>query len=288
MRRLKNYRVVLCLLFMLLGNSVYAQLSLGKKSDLRDLNNKTLKVVLENNSIVDLAIREGIEDNWKLSNYEFCNIDEFNQIKGDTSYYFLVRVEGIFNKEREPGIEFISLLKGGPAGVDNIADMDEILALPISSSEGGFGTVSSYIPTYINIIQNHVLRVQRNKISANVGLAWYSNNLKEIKGKEVLINREELADNLSEESANELLGEEITIVDFSEIEDALLINKKGCVVSLSVAPEVPQMGSFCYKMLISTDTKELLYFKKQRIRTKTPKGFLESDIKAFVFRSFIG
>ncbi len=262
---------------------MYAQLSFNKKSDLKDFNNKTLKVVVENNSIVDLAIRESIENSWKLSKYEFCDLDEFNELRGDSSYYFIVRVDGIFNKEREPGIEYISLLKGGPEGVENIVDMEEILALPINSSEGGFGTIISYIPSYINIFQNYVLRVQKTKISANIGIAWYSNNLKELKGKTLLINRDELADNLTEESANALLDKEMSIVDFSEIEHALLINKNDCVVSLSVSPEVEQTGSYCYKMLISTDKNELLYYKKQRIKTKTPKGFLESDIKAFVF-----
>ena len=102
----------------------------SKKEDLKDLNSKTLMVVLENNSLTDLTLKQAVEKEWKLSKISFCNLDEFEKIKTDSTYYFLIRVKGIFKKEREPSIEFLSLLKGGENAAAGIDEMYDVLSLP--------------------------------------------------------------------------------------------------------------------------------------------------------------
>lgn len=262
----------------------HSQLDLfSKKESLQDLNYKTLVVVLENDSMVDLALREAVEKKWELSEFRFCDTEEFDKIKGDTSYYFLVRVKGIFKKEREPAIEFLSLLKGGPAGVKGVDKMADILSLPLQPVDDREGTIVPFVESYVNIIQAHVLRIQRKKIAAHIGLAWYANRLNEISGKKVLINEENLAGNLSREAAERLLKNGVSLADETEIDQALTRGDAGTLVTLCVEPGVEQQGSYCYKMLISTDSNELFYYKKQKVSPKTPKGFLKDDIEAIVF-----
>ena len=52
-------------------NTALAQLDLKKKENLKDLEGKTLYVVIDNNSIESLALKEAVEKNWILSNYTF-------------------------------------------------------------------------------------------------------------------------------------------------------------------------------------------------------------------------
>ena len=66
------------------------------------------------------------------------------------------------------------------------------------------------------------------------------------------------------------------------MDNALENKRPQTLVSLSIAPKNPLAGSYCYKMLISTNTNELFYYKKQKITTKNPQGFLNDDIKAIV------
>lgn len=285
MKPIKIFSYLILTVVLFVSHSTYAQIDLfNKKENLKDFNYKTLMVVIENNSIVDLALKEAVEKKWKISKYEFCNLDEFEQLKGDTSYYFLVRVQGIFKKEREPGIEFLSLLKGGPAGVKGVDQMADILSLPFQSVDDNQGNILPYVGSYVKIMQAHVLRVQKKKIAAHIGLAWYANRLNEIKDKQVLINENDLLENLSRSEAESLLKNSVRIVGEEEIEQVLNDEAAKTLVTLLIAPDVDQQGSYCYKMLISADSHELFYYKKQKISPKTPKGFSKEDIKAIVFQ----
>ncbi len=284
MKRIGLYAYLIFVAALFIPGEAYSQMDLfGKKEYLQDFNYKTLVVVLENNSMIDLAIKEAVEKRWELSEFRFCDLDEFDKIKGDTSYYFLVRVKGIFKKEREPAIEFLSLLKGGPQGVKGVDKMADILSLPFQPVDGGDGNIVPYINAYVNIMQAHVLRIQRKKIAAHIGISWYSNRLVEVPGKNILINENDLAENFGREQAERFLKKGVTIVGEDEIERALEIGAPKTVVTLCISPGVEQQGSYCYKMLISTDGGELFYYKKQKINARHPKGLSKEDIMAFVF-----
>lgn len=284
MKRIGFYVCAIVMMLLSVLNDAHAQIDLfNKKESLKDFNYKTLMVVLENNSMADLALKEAVEKGWELSDYQFCDLNEFEQIKGDTSYYFLVRVKGIFKKEREPGIEFLSLLKGGPATVKGVDQMADILSLPFQPVDDSEGVIVPFIDAYVKIFQAHVLRVQKKKIAAHLGIAWYANRLGELKNKQVLINENDLSELLSRSEAEDLMKEGVTIVDESEIDQALINKDSKTVVTLSIAPSVEQQGSYCYKMLISTDGNELFYYKKQKVSVKNPKGFSKEDIRAIVF-----
>ncbi|MEF9986127.1 MAG: hypothetical protein RSC28_03340 [Bacteroidales bacterium] len=277
-----TYLVLAVLLFA--SNVVYAQIDLfNKKESLKDFNYKTLVVVLENNSIVDLALKDAIEKEWQLSKYKFCNLDEFEQLKGDTSYYFLTRVKGIFKKEREPAIEFLSLLKGGPKEVKGVDQMADILSMPLQDIDDTQGAIIPYISAYVKIFQAHVLRIQKKKIAAHLGISWYANRLGEIKGKRVLINENDLSRQVTEAGEMVSLETAVSIVGEDEIYKAIDNKEPKTIVTLVISPTIEQQGSFCYKMLLSTDSNELFYYKKQKISSKTPTGLLKEDIRAIVF-----
>lgn len=282
-----KFRLITCLLILaawFVPQQACAQLDLfNKKEYLSDFNNKTLMVVLENNSLADLALKEAVEKKWELSNYQFCSLEEFDRMKTDTSYYFLVRVKGVFKKEREPAIEFLSLLKGAPEAAKGLDQMPDILSLPFQAADDEQGYILPYVNSYLNVIQAHVLRIQRKKLAAHIGLAWYANRLGEIKDKQVLINEEELAENFSREEAEKLLKNGVHLVEPDVIEKALDSNSSKTLVTLCIAPGIEQQGSFCYKMLLSADGSELFYYKKQKVNAKNPKGFSREDVKAFVF-----
>lgn len=280
----KIFKIICMLTLTLTGfcNVLLAQLDLKKKDNLKDIESKILYIVIDNNSLESLALKEAVENNWILSKYEFIDQNKYNNIKDNSQDYFIIKTEGKFKKEKEPGIEFLSLVKGGKTSNDGtIQDVADIISLPMQSSEESDGTVVPFLGAYIKIMQDYVQRVQKNKISAHIGLSWYSNRLKEIKNKNILINEEDLAD--QDEDLSDIMVSQIKIVEEDKIEKALNEKTPQTLVSLSVAPLHPLVGSYCYKMLISTNTNELYYYKKQKITTKNPKGFTRDDFKAIVY-----
>ena len=194
-------------------NTALAQLDLKKKENLKDLEGKTLYVVIDNNSIESLALKEAVEKNWILSNYTFIDGEKYDNLKSDPNDYFLVKTEGKFKKEREPGIEFLSLVKGGGTNENGgINESSDIISLPMQSIDDSDGTIIPYLGAYVKIIQDYVQRVQKKKISAHIGLSWYSNRLKEIKTKNVLISENDLSDILVDEDISDILVPQVKIV----------------------------------------------------------------------------
>jgi len=251
----------------------------SKKEDLKDLNGKTLMVVLENNSIIDLTLKQSVEKEWDLSKVEFCDPDKFEKIKTDSSYYFLIRVKGIFKKEREPSIEFLSLLKGGEEAYMGLDEMYDVLSLPFQQIDDPDGYIIPYIDAYINIIKSHVLRVQKKKIAATLGLSWYSNRLQELKGKEVLVNEADLSGIVSKEEAGKMLKKSGKVVEEDVIYEAIDNKKANTAYTICIGPEVEKQGSYCYKMVVSADSHDIYYYRKQKVNAKNPKGFLPEDLK---------
>ena len=72
------------------------------RNNFRNFGAKTTKVVLSDEGIIDAYIRDAVKKEWKISPYEFCSPQEYEKIKEDTTYFFLVRTDGIFNDEYEP------------------------------------------------------------------------------------------------------------------------------------------------------------------------------------------
>ena len=278
MKTFKNFLIALVAILMALPTISQAQV-FSKKEDLMDLNSKTLMVVLENNSMIDLTLKQSVEKEWKLSKVEFCDLNQFEKIKTDTSYYFLIRVKGIFKKEREPSIEFLSLLKGGEEAYMGLDEMYDVLSLPFQQIDDPDGYIIPYIDAYINIIQSHVLRVQKKKIAATLGLSWYSNRLQELKGKEILVNELDLSNTITEGEANKILKESGRVVEEDIIYEAIDNKKANTAYTICIGPEVEKQGSYCYKMVVSADSHDIYYYRKQKVNAKNPKGFLPEDLK---------
>lgn len=278
MKTFKNFLIALVAILMALPTISQAQV-FSKKEDLKDLNSKTLMVVLENNSMIDLTLKQSVEKEWKLSKVEFCDLNQFEKIKTDTSYYFLIRVKGIFKKEREPSIEFLSLLKGGEEAYMGLDEMYDVLSLPFQQIDDPDGYIIPYIDAYINIIQSHVLRVQKKKIAATLGLSWYSNRLQELKGKEILVNELDLSNTITEGEANKILKESGRVVEEDIIYEAIDNKKANTAYTICIGPEVEKQGSYCYKMVVSADSHDIYYYRKQKVNAKNPKGFLPEDLK---------
>jgi hypothetical protein len=69
-------------------------------------------VIQGNNSLEDIVLMDAVKQHWHLSPYEFCNMEAFENIKRDTNFFFLMKVDGQFSKEKEPAMEFLTLVKG--------------------------------------------------------------------------------------------------------------------------------------------------------------------------------
>ena len=81
-----------------------------RKEKLKDITTKTVKVVMTGDEILDEALKQSVTSTWTMSPFEFCTQEEFNKIKSDSKFYFLIVVKGQQRKESEPGIDLLTMV----------------------------------------------------------------------------------------------------------------------------------------------------------------------------------
>ena len=272
---MKKLIILITALIMPLMAGAQAQIT-TKKVKIEDFTQKVTKVVLNGNPFYDTSFKDEVAARWRISPYEFCTLEEFEGLKGNDSYYFLILTQGQFRKETAPGLQFISLVKGGQGADKGIGEMLEVVSLPFASAEYPSGRELIFLPAFLDIIQNHTLEAMENDFNAYGGLSNTAQKLGKAGNMDIVISEDDLNSLVSKEMTD---SEGMTVTDEDDADSYMLDEVSGTLVSYVVAPSEPVKGSFCYKMLIDAQTHELYYYRKHKISPKAGVGFLPEDIE---------
>ena len=264
---------------LLITTEIFGQVQITtRREKLKDFTSKTTKVVLTGDEFLDEAMKESVAATWTVSPYEFCTNDEFQKLKTDANFYFLMVVKGQFRRESEPGIDMLTLVKGGEGADTSINDMFEVVSFPLRSSEDPSGREFVLLPAFLKIIQSHTTGLTETEMKAYSSIG--AKDSKKLRIKRIFFWSEDFAPQVDEQTKRSLDEDILIKEDEDEVDEIFSEGTFNTVVSYVVAPSEPVNGSICYKMLIGSDNHELYYFKKHKITAKSGKGFLTSDLKA--------
>ncbi len=249
-----------------------------KKVKLSDFTEKVTKVVMNGNGFYDTVLKEEVTSRWRISPYEFCTLEEFENIKGNSQYYFLISTEGQFRKETAPGLRFLTLVKGGEGADKGISEMLEVVSIPFASAEYPSGRELIFLPALLDIMQEHTLASMEKDITAYGGLGNYTSNISKSGDMTIVFSEDDLYHTVNEFMVSQKFDEDMIITDEESADKYMQENATGTLVSYVVVPSEPVLGSYCYKMLIDAQTHKLYYFRKHKISKKSGAGFLPEDI----------
>lgn len=255
-----------------------------KKVKIGDFTQKITKIVLSGNEFIDTAFKDEVTARWRISPYEFCTLEEFNNMKNSDEYYFLIITNGQFKKDLSPTIQFMTLIKGGKGSDQGIDGMLEIVSLPVASAQFPSGREITYIPAFLDIIQDYTLDSMEKDANAYGGLTNYTANIVRSEDMKIAFSKDDLAvslDNLDE--GTDSFGKDMLIMEEEEVDALMAEGAEGTIVSYVVAPFEPQNGMYCYKMLIDTQNHKLYYYKRHKITAKDGPGFLKEDLKRIYY-----
>lgn len=275
---MKKLTVIVLALIMPFLAAAQAQID-TKKVKIGDFTQKVTKVVLTGNQFYDACLQSEVSTKWHVSPYEFCSMAEFEKMKTDASYYFLITTKGQFKKEAEPGLTFLTLVKGGKNSEKGIDEMLEIVAFPYASAEDPSGREISFLPSVLDIIQNYALDSMEKDINAYTGLPNYTMNITKSGDMKLVFAESDLSSEVTADVKSQLFDENVLVLDADDAEDYLTKNNENTLVSYVVAPTSAKAGSYCYKMLMDPRANKLYYFRKHRISKKAGVGFLLEDVK---------
>jgi hypothetical protein len=276
---MKKFLILLAAIIMPLAAAAQAQIT-TKKIKISDFPEKTTKVVLTGNVLYDAVLKEEIAARWRIAPYEFCTLQEFNELKGKSNYYFLITTKGQFKTEGEPGLQFLTLVKGGEAAENGIDQMLEIVSLPIASAEEPSGRELTFLPVFITILQQYAQDAIDNDLNAYIGLSNYSKNLAETRTMNILIADTDLDPQMSQSAKDLYLKDGVSTADQETVDKNLTQAQENTIISYVAAPTNPKAGSYCYKMLIDPQTYQLYFFRKHRVSTKYGAGFADYDLRS--------
>ena len=245
-----------------------------------DFTDKVTQVVLTGNALVSNALRQEVVAGWTASAFEFCTLEQFEKLKTQEDYYFLMVLESQFKGEERPGVSFLALLKGGPEAQKGIGAMFEVVALPLMAALGSTGRELTYLSGLLKTVQEYTLEaMESEKVAYN--MEHWVNSIYSKWGslKQVLMADEDLAPTVTEKDLSKRLSEHFQVVDTSVADQAYLDASYNTLTSYVVAPIFPEKGSYCYKMLFEADTHSLIYLAKHKIDAKKGVGFLPEDIR---------
>lgn len=273
-------RIIVATAALLLSLVTWGQAQIDtKKVKISDFTQKITKVVLTGNMFYDGSLKSEIAAKWHVSPFEFCSMQEYEALKGDDNYYFLLTVQGQFRKESEPGLTFLSLLKGGKNASEGIDEMLEIVSFPLASAEDPTGREYVFLQAVLDIIQNYALDSMENDINAYTGLPNYTMNITKSGDMTIVFSEKDLSGEVTPQVRNQCFDEKVLVLEEEEADEYMSPEKSSTLVSYVVAPTSGKAGSYCYKMLIEPQTNTLYYFRKHKITKKAGPGFLAEDIR---------
>jgi len=273
---MKRLFIILSMVLFPLMAGAQAQIN-TKKVKISDFTEKITKVVLTGNDFYDSILKDEVKTHWRVSPYEFCTYDEFMQERNDSGYYFLLTTTGQFKRESEPGLSLLTLVKGGTGATIN--SMLEVAYIPMASAEDPSGRESVFLPALLNILQDHTLKSMEKDINGYFGLSNSTSDLSKAANLQIVFSEGDLSGEITREFRDLNFDSDMTVTDEDNADDHILNATPGTLVSYVVTPSEQKNGSYCYKMLINSETHELYYFRRHRLSKKAGAGFLAEDIK---------
>ena len=247
---------------------------------LEDFTDKVTKVVIPEDVFLQSALRQEVVSTWNASAFEFCTMEEFDALKTGDNYYFLIVTANRFKGEPEPGILFLSLLKGGPEAKEGISEMHEVISLPIAPADDRTGRELVYMGAIVKAIQDYTLAAMESEKTAYAPEKWFNANYaKWGRMMSISMAREDLSVSVKEQDLEKYLDTDFTICSADEADDLFTGAPVNTLVSYCVAPVDPSSASYSYQLLFKADTLDLYYISRHRIKPRQMAGFLSSDLK---------
>lgn len=270
----------LCMILPLLTN---AQGQIKTKSFIvSDFKEKTMKVVMTGNDMLDAALKDNLLKVWHISPYETCSTEEFERTKSDPNLYFMVICDSKSSQEASAGIKMIAIFKGSSKAVEGLDGLFKVVRIPFCSSENPDGSEIMFLPAMLTIIQSEVERIMDRTINIGSNVTVKPRNAIKIWKQQVDISYKDL-DFTPSSSLTAIYKHDNIVLHDDDTPERLIANREqGHLVGYVVAPTVPSKGSHSYTMLIDSSSWELFYIMRHRLSGNGAKGFSQMELRSFI------
>ncbi|KPK86418.1 MAG: hypothetical protein AMS27_05110 [Bacteroides sp. SM23_62_1] len=262
--------------------SLFSQEYLPTREDLEKFFHTKTLVVLDRNPLntYDGEIQDAMENEWTITEYEFIKFEEFEEMRKNPEYSFLMMVNVTFEKDKLNAVyKFLNLSLGG-----NYYDMNrmpDLVSVPVAYRNVEEDSYNYKLGILVRFIQNHIKLIYEHPelVSSNI-FKHYNDNKGDIKQKNLYLVSDELDKSVNSPARiSKIYPHKFTMVTREDIKDAITNRDEQVVFLHKVGPEGTRLDARCYKILIGAGDANFYYFDWHMIDNKKPDSFLVSDFK---------
>ena len=252
------------------------------QDEIKQFNASRTCVVLEDDpfSSYNIYIKEVVKDSWKLTPYEFISVKDFNVKRLNPAYSFIVITQTNFDADKSHGLyNFINLLQG--KDVNLLAEMPEICAIPLSFAGVSDMEYSYKLGPIVAFMQQHARQISEDpSLTLRKYLKYYNKNIPAIKDKTILVERDDLAPEISTiEKIRKYYAGKIEIVATDVVMSSIENKKPDTIILHKVGPRGDRSSGFCFVMLLGTNDGVMYYYNLHLVDRANPNGLLPADLK---------
>ena len=264
---------------------VYSQNSVGTPEQIKAFLKTKTCVVYENDpfSESNIQLKTAIEKDWKLTPYEFIDVETYEKKRKSDEYSFISIDKVYYDGDKTMAkYNFLCLSLGGPYKIES--DMPQLCTVPLSYADADESTYAYKMGTMLTFIQNHMLLTSTHPELKNSNIIeHYNNSLSDLKDKTLYIPKDELESKINtEEKIRKIYPYKFKIVSTDDIENAIDTKQSDVVFLHKVGPGKKLEKARCWKILIGAKDAKLYYFDYHRIDDSHPDALLENDLKKMI------
>lgn len=276
-------RIILTAFCAILPLMASAQGQIKTKSFIvSDFREKTMKVVLTGNEMLDASLKDNLLKVWNISPYETCSMEEFERTKSDPNLYFMAICDSKFFREASAGIKMIAVFKGSAEATEGFDGMYKVVRMPFCSSEDPDGRELVFLPALLTIVQTEVERIMDRSINIGSDVTVKPKNVIKTWKQQIDISKSDLGFTPGASLSAIYKHDNLYLHDDDTPERLLTAKEHGHLIGYVVAPTVPVKGSHSYTMLIDSSNWELFYITRHKLSGNGAKGFSQVELRAFI------
>lgn len=260
-----------------------AQAPFPSREEIKQFTQSKTCVVKEEDpfSSFNSYMEDAMKAYWKVTPYEFIDLEEFSLRRDDPKYSFIMLTETNFDKDKSNSVfNFINLLQGKK--VDKLGEMPEICAVPLSYAGEEDLEYGYKLGAILSFMQKHALLIMEDPSkTGRKYLKYYNENIPEVMARTILVKKEDLSPDIGTmERIKAVYSNKVEIVSEEDIFKAIESKAPNTVILHKVGPVGEKINEgYCFKMLIGTDDDNMYYYNLHTIDKSNPNGFLPSDLK---------
>ncbi|MGD0581817.1 MAG: hypothetical protein ABR974_02595 [Bacteroidales bacterium] len=270
------------LILAMVSFALKAQAPFPSKDEIKQFMASKTCIVLEDDpfSSFNAYVKDAVKSFWSITPYEFISITEFNKRRIDPAYSFIVLTQTNYEKDKTGGLfNFVNLLEGKK--VKELGDNPEICAVPLSFAGVDDIEYGYKLGIILAFMQKHARMISEDpSLTGRRYLKYYNVNAPDVIKKTILVKVEDLAPDINSiEAIKAIYPFPVKIVSEEEIQKAIAEKTPNTLILHKVGPVGENKSGYCFKMLIGVDDAQMYYYNQHMSDSKTPNGFLESDLK---------